>query len=1390
MTTIKLTTENILKYIGKDTEYRFRLKSDAELAAGAVAIVNTKDMLKSSSFNFDSPMFGHSRSELCSICGYGQECTCAHYGLIAMPYAIMSNPFVENSLIKVVRMICPFCGNLPIEHPEFILNEEPKDRFNKMYTEISRRFDKPNNSCFRCKRAMTHITTADKGHLLKFIHNPDGKTTITNCQIYNPNYIHSLLINMTDETREYLGFPTTYDPKNFMTKYMVILPNKIRQRTIDQANSDMTAIYNKMSVEINVNLNNFYATFVSDEMFIPKDIHTENFIRQYSIACAYYIGMLDTTTPSRAAAINKTIGKKSNYHTDSSTSLVGHLKGKEQNWFEKGINGTRHKTSARTVLGGATDLHSSELGFPQKYCIKMGNWISIYKENLDICKQFVAQMTNIQKFDKEHIRAIRYMNGQTGKTPAIKPVNALHIAGQLMPGDKLYISLLPGTLVMHCRFPALREESWATHELIPTQHTVQTLPLSACGFKNADFDGDETGMYVNHGWYTDAESLLLNSLYSQIIEYKRGEIGVFYKTDTPFELSRFTADSEIGIFPVRDPISDQVLDRISDYPARKVIDIANHFLDIITGNVDGPTRFTNKKFSKIKPINYEDGSTKIVNNKFDPSKFNLMSKSMYVYLITMIGAERVMMLIDLFTELGYCSAKYDPLTLAREIRFYGDSAKPIREIKEHYYKIYQSIEQSNMDSVTKERKQFILSSEQKMKILPLLVEPAKGSNIDRQGLLKKFNNEFYKSMVNMDSIIIDGHRIQNTLGGNTRTCTAFSKFSIDPCAYGYINHGYLDCMVSPTDTFYDCMLQRKSIYDRGVGVAVGGYLSKEFNMAFGPMVVDSCGQVMYHDKMISPCYGLGGYNPRYNFILPYIDIELPNDEIVKKYGKRVGELHEYINDTQEQYRRVSNFLTLKCPGRSFNAGFDFEQYFKSYPTGKTDDDIIEEFIEECKNVFAPPKMKQRYSLMNFYSIEYYFRVKLHQIKITRKDGNEIHKIFMNSLVETGEPVGYKASISVSESLTQELLDAIHHATGGDVETNKLVMTKGNARFNELFSQRAIAPDTIILTLGFKDGSKENAMKFALEQETIYFSDVWVDILTEISTTIHPDVIRLHPNIDWKSMTVADYYLKMVWNLSVIGTYDIKVSKVYSMLVKNFDRIAFVTGYVESAKRYIAYVYFKDGTKKEDIENYKTLWRNKNKTTAINGNILVNCYVAQNANTGEYIVQANIYKPSTTLRKEDKSAISYNTMAYREILLDPRIEPSKCKTNETKRATGKITANIYDCYGVFEASARLYEEARYCAEMLSNVGYIAERHYKTLCLGCLANGDYFFASANSAAKSDGDYFRKICFEQAGKFTDTAARDGSWKSTEDVFAAQYFGFLPKLGSGFSKTLIYRE
>jgi DNA-directed RNA polymerase beta' subunit len=1278
-----------------------------------------------------------------------------------------------------------------LEYPEFVLQYKEKDRLTKLYQEVSKRFDRPINTCYRCKKQMTHITINGSFPEMQFIHCPEGKISSTSNQQYNPNYIHSLLMNMSDQTCELLGFKSTCQPRNFMTKYMVIIPNKLRVRTIDRANSTVTATYNKLCTEVIPELNKCYQQIVSTEMFIPNNAQADIFSKMYIKLCAYIGTFLDMTTAARLNLCMRNLGKRDTQHIDVGCSLVGRLKGKESSYFEKGIVGTRHKTSARTVLGGATDLHSNEIGFPQKYCTKMGYYVPIYEENIEIMRQFVSQMKHIQKHDRTHIKAVRYLNSGNGKTPTIKANNAELIASQLMPGDKLFISLLPGSLVMHCRFPAVREESWATHELVPTQHTVQTLPLAACGYKNADFDGDETGMYVNHGWYTDAESLLLHSLYRQMLDYKKGTIGVFYSTDTPFELNRFNKDSQIGVICDRDPVSDRVVAKKNIYPVVSVIDTANHFLDIVTGHVDKST-YTNHVFSKIDKINYEDDSTKVVDNKFSPDKFKLVNQTFYIYLVTLIGPERTMALIDLFIQLGYCSANYEPFTLGREIRYYGDSKQKIQEIHNATYEKLRMIEETNFDEITKERKQYVENAEQKRQILPLLTGPAKDSNLDKQGLLKKFNNEFYKSMVNMDPIVINEHRIQNTLGGNRRTCTAFSNYSVDPCAYGYIKHGYLDNMVSPTDTFFDCMLQRRSMYDRGVGVAIGGYLSKEFIMAFGPVVTDSNGAMTFNNKFISPCYGIGGYNPRYSFKLPLPDIELSTLEIAKKYGKEVGDLHEIITEAREDYKRVTNFTTIAAVGSNFNCGFNYEQFLKNYPSGKTDQKIVDELIENLQLIFAPEKMIQRYSLLNFIYIEYYLRTKLQQIKINRNTALQIYYKFVESLVETGETVGMKASIGIAESLTQDLLDAIHHATGGGINTNKLKMAKGNSRFKELLSQAAIQPDSIVVTLGFYDGSKEAVEKFALEHETIYFSDIWVQSYIILTSGIDDEVKQIHPTIDFEEEVgqVSRYALTMIWDLTTLGDYNIPISKVCSTLVDNFESIKFVTGRILNSREFLAYIYFEDNTSIDTIDEYLTQWYNKDKKNVINGSMLVNCYVSQNLNTGEYILQANVYKNENTIRKEDKSSIVYNTMAFQEILLDPLIDVSKCKTNETKQATGKLTANNYDMFGVFEASARLCEEVTYCSNVLSNVGDILPRHYKTICLSCLANGDYFFASANSAAKSDGDYFRKIHFEQPSKFLELAIEQGEWKPVSDVIAAQYFGDLPKAGSGYSKTMIFRE
>ena len=56
---------------------------------------------------------------------------------------VVAFPFIWAAYEKT---ICPHCGKLPIENPEFTLKYQKRDRCTKMYNEISKRFDKLNNS--------------------------------------------------------------------------------------------------------------------------------------------------------------------------------------------------------------------------------------------------------------------------------------------------------------------------------------------------------------------------------------------------------------------------------------------------------------------------------------------------------------------------------------------------------------------------------------------------------------------------------------------------------------------------------------------------------------------------------------------------------------------------------------------------------------------------------------------------------------------------------------------------------------------------------------------------------------------------------------------------------------------------------------------------------------------------------------------------------------------------------------------------------------------------------------------------------------------------------------------------------------------------------------------
>ena len=1352
------------KYINNTNKYRLKLMSDIELLNNASVIYSKNNINISNLYSLDSGLFGSTKSGECKICHQTRDCP-GHYGLIPLVYPIISNSIVEDKFLKLIQIICPICSNFPITNAKESLSLKPEERFVWLQKEIKKMQIQNIHKCPYCENEFIFITYEGDFPMIKYYLYQE--TSNKKIQI-NPLLIYAILNNISDQSCEYAGFNVeTFNPRNFMTKYITIIPNKLRTKTLEGSSSSLTSQYKTIIDRVLPELEQFYKSSIGTKPLIEENENSHKFNAEYFKLNAMYRLIIDMTKDSVTNACLNCINKHDKKHIDQSASMMGRFRDKKTSYFHKGIVATRHNNSTRTVLGGATEIHSNEIGFPQKYCNKLGFLVPVYKENLELMKQFVASMSTINKHDKTGIRAIRIYKPKFKENIKIKTDKALMLASRLEPGDKIYMSMIPGTLVMYNRFPSIREESCSAFEIVPTKHTVMTIPLPVCGMKNADFDGDETQIYVPSSWYTDVESLLLHSVYKVCKQYKDGTMLVYFSADTPFQLSRIKAYSKLGVKAKYYKISNEVINSVSFYPPKNILNIIEEFLDIITGHLKTDELYN---YEKIAKINYCDDKLIIKDNKIDPKFCTINNQNFFIYLTTTIGSPKTLRLLDKIIQLGYNISNYNPITLGNEIRFYDkEERSKINQIHNETYEKMKLIEQSNLSFEQKAIKEFILTEQQKVPIIQSLIKQSKNTNIDEIGFVKKYQPSYYTGLINMDFVIIDGNRLEPKLADHTRTCSAFPKYSIDPCAYGYIKHGYASPFVSPVDTFYDSMVQRKSLYDKGVSIGKQGYLAKRYTMAYGPSVVDANGGVNYNDTMVSFCYGSAGIDPRLKHDLPLIDIDMDAKEFSEKYknDEDLIELYNSIIESRNIYATITNQIKTKIIENKFVAGFDFEQFLlHNSEKGKTDKKIIDELCDECRNVFSPPAMQQRYNLMNFIQFEYYLRTKLQQVKISRDIAIELYYKFVNSLTHSGETVGLKASMAISEAFTQATLNSIHAASGGSIDVDRIKRSQGIERFEELLGGSVHKHN--VITLGFYNNTKEFAQKFAKQHETIYFKHIWNKLDLRMSNNVNSKVKELHPKLNLDKLDLSKIYVRMVWNLNVLGDFDIKISEVFNKITTNYPKIMFMTGYVVNSSEFLCYIYFRSDIKKKEIDEYIQNWKSYTQINIIHGKYLTNCLVTQNQNNGDWLVIAN--------------EINQNLRTYENIIYNEDLDPAKCKTTNTK-------LNL-ELYGVFEATTRLCEETIFAGTNLAATKAILYRHYKTICQGALSDGKLLIAMSNSIEKHDGDYLRKINFEIASMFIRKAVEKGEFIEDSDMISALTFNDLPKLGSTYSKVTLFKN
>ena len=1333
--------------------YKLYLKSDEELRQES-EILYDQNKITSKIYSLDSSNFGANRANPeCYICHQNMMNCPGHYGVIKLPFPIVKNVCLQE-FKKIIQCICPICSNIPIKNiSDKVKLINPEHRLKYIKNELTK-MTKNGEAKIRCPCCNNDIV------LFKVLSaEPHLRVGIQyDNEFHQINWIYIDVALKNFKQIYETGFYEDYHPKNFMTSYLPIVPNKLRSKNLESSDSVINTYYLAIINEMIPELNGLYNIYMSTEnTYEFKQNNTlDKFNTVYDKMYAYYTLITNNSTVSKNDELLSIINRQDKTHVDPQNSLMMRIKGKQdETMFNKGgIIGTRHNVSCRTVLGGAVDSSIRTVNIPFHYANRMGMTYPVFEENLNIIKQMIY---DLQKYndDKTKPKVLGIFN-EYGNRIKITPETALDRINTIKPGDRISISLLNNDLVMQSRFPSVREESWCSYQVKKDNNTVVTLPLPDCMKEMADFDGDETQVYCLYSHYTIFESLLLHSIYAQFLAYKNGNTAVWFEmtADTPYGLKRIKPGVKINIFNNRCVPEYDVVKKVEEF-------IPND-------------------------LNYRDDSIEIKNGHIISEKIGLRNQRLFKYIAIVYGTHVAASLMDNLMFLAYDLNKYFGNSIGYEAEIKDPKVnKKVEQILDTNWKKIVNIEKTN-----KEHKEFEIkkiTKEQEGELSKMLLEANKGSNLEEIDIINDRQTEIYQIAIRSKDVEIHGEAVKPVLADGFRTSCAYAKNSLDPEAYGHSRYRR-GTGLSPSLYLFELEVQRYPIFVKGKTVAKQGYLSRRLDIAYGSNWCDHNGGVMNPYRNVSICYNSSSLNPRYSTKLLLPDINMQRNEFIEKYhDDRLLELYDRINEGMEIYRHLTKTFTDNYVQPTFTAGLDYDQFIdsngedgeKKMGEGKNKTgegkkkmdgctkDEIDDVITRMRNIFCPPTIPkdQQYILSNFDTHEYYFRIKLLNKKLSKQNLDKLVDLFMWTLVDAGEPVGTKACLAVTEPLTQAALHAIHKVSGGSVDEERLDRSTGVIRFEELFG--GSRSKNTIIKINLYDNSRESCKKFANEQETFYFNDLWKTMEMRISNDLDPVIAERDSEIPFNNYSRSNIFIKSIWNLQNISGYDIHVVDVIDAIMKNYEDILFIDGYVLNATEFMALIYFKSNTTREQIENMITEWKDEQRSTIIHGKYLKNCYVSENKNKpGEFVVEANIINDDPI---------------YTTLLIDERIDPYGTTLTDTTQ--------IFDTYGIFEASARTYEELCYCALNLSDTSGILTRHYKLVADAIFVNGYYKSATRlDYKHNREIDSIRLIQYETPRDFVVRAMNKPDKDYIADPVSSMYFAENPECGSGVSKITLY--
>jgi DNA-directed RNA polymerase beta' subunit len=470
---------------------------------------------------FDPRMGVLDHNKFCHTCEQKNTFCPGHFGHINLAKPVFYIQFFD-IVRKLLKCVCFRCSKLLLD-PE---SPQVKAILNKKYTR-QKRWEMMYKLCSKVRRCGQETLNGCKAKQPdKVYREPIVKIVMewkdlntdkeeVKKQVLNAEEVMRILMRITDEDAEILGFHRKYNRPEWMICTVLPVPPptvrpSIRSDTGLRSEDDLT---HKLC-DIIKNNNNLKAKIEKGASKEQIDIATQ--VLQYHVAT-----FIDNNIPGINPAQQRT-GRLLKSLTERLKSKEGRIRGN--------LMGKRVDFSARSVITPDPNISIDELGVPIKIAMNITFPEVVNKYNKEQLTQYVRNGPDVYPGAK----CLR----QGNRTFLLKNKDRTTI--ELKDGDIVERHMINGDYVLFNRQPSLHRMSMMGHRVVVMPfHTFRSNP-SVCPCFNSDYDGDEMNIHMPQSIITMNELVELAAVPTQIISPRECKPIIAIVQDVPLGVYRLT----------------------------------------------------------------------------------------------------------------------------------------------------------------------------------------------------------------------------------------------------------------------------------------------------------------------------------------------------------------------------------------------------------------------------------------------------------------------------------------------------------------------------------------------------------------------------------------------------------------------------------------------------------------------------------------------------------------------------------------------------------------------------------------------------------------------------------------------------------------------------------